>query len=34
MPLYAYGTMPATPPEPVAETQHEDTEPTESEEAN
>lgn len=32
MPLYAYGTMPQNPPEPVTENHHEDVETNESEE--
>jgi hypothetical protein len=34
MPLYAFGTMPATPPKPVTETQHEENDTYESEDDN
>lgn len=34
MPLYCFGTMPETAPEPVTENQHEATETNESEDDN
>jgi hypothetical protein len=34
MPLYAYGTMPEIPPEPVTDNQHEENNTNESEEHN